>query len=74
MTVVTDQHQGLFTEDVDMCYRQRQTIFIDPDLDRGTRNKKSMYFTEAMKFLAFRPQYFVIWAQTSVYEEFIIPR
>ena len=35
---------------------------------------RNMYFTEAMKFLAFRPQYFVIWAQASVYEEFIIPR
>ena len=57
-----------------MCYRQRRTIFIDPDLDRVTRNKKTMYFTEAMKFLAFRPQHLVIWAQASIYEEFTIPR
>ena len=33
-----------------------------------------MYFTEAMKFLAFRPQHLVIWAQASVHEEFTIPR
>ena len=64
----------MFTEVVNMCYRQRRTIFIDPDLDRVTWNKKTMYFTEAMKFLAFRPQHFVIWAQASVYEEFTIPR
>ena len=74
MTVVTDQHQG-------NVYRSRQhvlsttrTIFTDPDLNRVTRSKKAMYFTEAMKFLAFKPQHFVIWAQASVYEEFFIPR
>ena len=33
-----------------------------------------MYFTEAMKFLAFRPLHFVVWAEASVYEKFIIPR
>ena len=44
----------MLTEVVNMCYRQRRTIFIDPDLDRVTRNKKTMYFTEAMKFVAFR--------------------
>ena len=33
-----------------------------------------MYFTDAMKFLAFRLQHFVIWAQASVYEEFITPK
>ena len=64
----------MFTEVVNMCYRQRRTIFIDLDLDRVTRNKKTMYFTEAMKFLAFRPQHLVIWAQASIYEEFAIPR
>ena len=36
--------------------------------------KKTMYFTEFMKFLAFTPQHFLISAQASVYEEFIIPR
>ena len=64
----------MFTEVVNMCYRQRRAIFIDPDLDRVTRNQKTMYFTEAMKFLAFRPQHSVIWAQASVYKKFIIPR
>ena len=64
----------MFTEVVNMCYRQWQTIFVDPGLDRATRNKKTMYFTEAMKFLAFRPQHLVIWAQASIYEEFSIPR
>ena len=57
-----------------MCYRQRRIISFDPDLNRVARNKKTMYFTEAMKFLAFRPQHFVIWAQASIYEEFTIPR
>ena len=33
-----------------------------------------MYFTEAMKFLAFRPHNFVIWAQTSVFEEFTVAK
>ena len=64
----------MFTEVVNMCYRQLWAIFIDPDLDRVTRNEKTMYFTEAMKFLAFRPQQFGIWAQTSVYKKFIISR
>ena len=64
----------MFTEVVNMCYRQRWAIFIDPDLDRVTRNQKTMYFTEAMKFLAFRPQHSVIWTQASVYKKFIIPR
>ena len=64
----------MFTEVANMSYRQRRTIFIDPDLDRVTRNKKTMYFTEAMKFLAFRPQHLVICAQSSIYEEFTIPR
>ena len=50
----------MFTEVVNMCYRLRRTIFIDPDLDRVTRNKKAMYFTEDMKFLAFRPQHIII--------------
>ena len=44
----------MLTEVVNMCYRQRRTIFIDPDHDCVTRNKKARYFTEAMKFLAFR--------------------
>ena len=59
-----------------MCYQQRRAIFIDFDLDCATRNKKkTMYFTESMKFLAFRLHHFVIlWAQASVFEEFIIPR
>ena len=56
-----------------MHYQQRPAIFIDLDFDRVTRNKKNMYFTEVMKFLACRPQHFVIWAQAFVYEEFIIP-
>ena len=43
-------------------------LIVSPEI------KKTMYFTEAMKFLAFRPQHFVIWAQASVYEEFTIPR
>ena len=42
VTVVTDQHQGNVYEVVNMCYRQRRTIFIDSDLDRVTRNKKTM--------------------------------
>ena len=33
-----------------------------------------MCFTEAMKFLAFKPQYLVIWAQAFVHKKFIIPR
>ena len=49
-----------------MCYRERRTILIDLDLDRVTRNKKTMYFAKAMQFLAFRPQHFVIWGQASV--------
>ena len=36
--------------------------------------EKNIYFTEAMRFLAFRLQYFVIWAQSSVHEEFTMPR
>ena len=64
----------MITEVVNMCYRQWQTIFIGPNLDRVTRNEKTMYFTEAMKFLAFRSQHFVVWAQASVYKKFIIPR
>ena len=48
----------MLTEVVNMCYRQR----------------RAMYFTEAITFLAFRLQYFVIWTQTSVYKEFTIPR
>ena len=51
---MTDQHQENVYQVVNMCYRQWQTIFTDPDLDRVTRNKTIMYFTEAMKFLAFR--------------------
>ena len=64
----------MFTEVINMCYRQRRAIFIDFDLDRVTKKAKFMYFTEAMKLFAFRPQHFVIWAQASAYEEFIIPR
>ena len=64
----------MFTEVVNMCYRQWRTIFIDPDFDRVTRNKKTTLFTEAMEFFAFRPQHLVIWAQASIYEEFAIPR
>ena len=64
----------MFTVVVNMCHRQRRTIFIDSDLDRVTRNKKTMCFTEAMKFLAFKWQDFAIWAQSSVCEAFIIPR
>ena len=64
----------MFTEVPSMCYRQWRNIFIDPHLDCVTRNKKAMYFIEAMKFLAFRPQHFVIWVQDSIYEEFTIPR
>ena len=63
----------MFTEVVNMYYQQRRAISIDLDFDRVTRNKKTMYFTEAVKFLACRPQHFVIWAQAFVYEEFIIP-
>ena len=63
----------MFTEVVNMCYWQRRAIFIDPYLDHVTRNKKTMYFTEAMKFLVFRTQHFVTWAQASVYEKFVIP-
>ena len=33
-----------------------------------------MYFTEAMIFLAFTPQHFVIWAQASVYEKLVTPK
>ena len=43
-------------------------LIVSPEI------KKTRYFTEAMKFLAFRPQHFVIWAQASVYEEFTIPK
>ena len=64
----------MFTEVVNMCYQQRGTIIIDPDLDRVTRSEKDMHFTEAMKFLAFIPQHFVIGAQASVYKKLIIPR
>ena len=64
----------MFTEVVNMSYQQQGTIFIDPVLDHVTRNKKITNFTEAMKFLAFRPQHFVIYVQASVYEGFIIPR
>ena len=56
----------MFTEVINMCYRQQRAIFIDLDLDRVTRNEKTMYFTETMKFLAFRAQHFVMWAQASV--------
>ena len=63
----------MFTKVVNMCYRQRRAILIDPGLDHVTRNKKTMYFTEAMKFLAFRTQHFVTQAQASVYEKFVIP-
>ena len=43
-------------------------LIVSPEI------KKTMYFTEAMKFLAFRPHYLAIWAQKSVYKEFIILR
>ena len=43
-----------------MCYQQQRTIFLDLDLGCVTRNKKTMYFTEAMMFLAFISQHFVI--------------
>ena len=49
-------------------------LFIDPDLDQVTRSKKTTYFTEAVKFFAFRPHNFVIWAQTSVFEEFTVAK
>ena len=63
----------MLTEVINIYYRQWQTIFIDPDVDRVTRNKKNMYFTEAMKFLAFRQHHLVIWAQACIYKEFNIP-
>ena len=34
----------MFTEVVKMFYRQRQAIFIDPDLDRVTRKEKNYVF------------------------------
>ena len=70
----TDQHQENIYRSRQHVLSTRRAIFIDLDLDRVTRNKKAMYFTEVMKFLAFRPQHFVLWAQASVYEKFIIPR
>ena len=36
--------------------------------DRVTRNKKTIYFSETMKFLDLRPHHLVIWAQASIYE------
>ena len=35
---------------------------------------KNYVFYWGYKFLAFRPQHLVIWAQASVHEEFTIPR
>ena len=54
--------------DNDELFSLTLILIVSPEI------KKTMYFTEAMKFLAFRPQHFVIWAQASVYEEFTIPR
>ena len=69
VTVVTNQHQGNVYQSRNMCFQQRQVIFIALDLVCVTRNEKAMYFTEAMKLLALRPQHFVIWAQASVYKK-----
>ena len=68
--MVTDQHQ-------ENVYQSRQrAFFIDLAVNRANKNKKAMYFTEAMKFLTFRPQHFVMRAQASVCEKllFIAPR
>ena len=43
-------------------------LIVSPEI------KELCIFTETIKFLAFRPKHFVIWAQASVYEDFTILR
>ena len=64
----------MFTEVVNICYKSGKLFSLTLILIMSPEIKKTMYFTEAMKFLSFRPQHFVIWAQASVYEKKIISR
>ena len=63
----------MFTEVVNICYKSGKLFSLTLIFIMSPEIKKTMSFTETMKFLSFR-QHFVIWAQASVYEKKIISR